>query len=517
MIVKSWKPFLRGLQVASLTAAVSLVALPAMKTADAQNILRLGGSTEIGNRGNVFKGAGTPSIFVWHAVFDAQTFVDASGTVQPRAALSWENKDKNTWIFKLRPNVKFSNGAMLSAADVKASIEWLQSEAGKGFYVARESGSRVIASVNIIDDLTFEIKTSTPEVLLPSRLSMLNLVPAKAFADMGIDEFTQKPIGTGAFTVTDWEPVIIMKARSDSWRVAKIGGIEYNTLNERASRVQALLSGQIDIAINLSFDNVNTVKNGGFRVDTVARGSVMSLAMPNMVDANSPLNDVRVRQALNYAINGQAIVDNLTGGLVRAASQPATPAATGFAPQVKPYPYDPDKARSLLAAAGHANGFDLKYAVVTGAFPGDSEIYQQVAQDLSKVGVTLELEKIQFPQWLKTYFANSWWESGYHGFSLSMNTIPYLDATRPMGYYSCGKNNPFFCDEDLAAQLEASRSIFDTEKRMKALHELAQAYHDAAPALYLIEMVDLVGLGPNVQNFQNVNNAYNYTTMTLSN
>ncbi len=98
-----------------------------------------------------------------------------------------------------------------------------------------------------------------------------------------------------------------------------------------------------------------------------------------------------------------------------------------------------------------------------------------------------------------------------------MNTIPYLDATRPMGYYSCGKNNPFFCDEDLAAQLEASRSIFDTEKRMKALHELAQAYHDAAPALYLIEMVDLVGLGPNVQNFQNVNNAYNYTTMTLSN
>ena len=221
-------------------AALLAAAVPLATTAGAESVLRA--STDVANRGNAFKGAGTPSVFVWNAIFDAMTFVNASGEVIPRASLSWESSDPTTWVFKMRPNITFSNGKPVNAAAVVGNIEFLQSEAGKGLYVGRESGSRGITSVRAIDDLTVEVKTKSPNVLIPARFSMLNLVEPAALADMGLDQFTQSPVGSGAFTVDRWTPSIVMSKRTDSWRVAKVDKIDYITLNEPASRLQALLS-----------------------------------------------------------------------------------------------------------------------------------------------------------------------------------------------------------------------------------------------------------------------------------
>lgn len=420
--------------VAVSAAALLATAVPFAAPASAESVLRIGASTEVANRGNVFKGASTPSVWVWNAVFDAMTFVNSSGEVKPRAAISWESKDSNTWVFKMRPGVKFSNGEPLNAATVVSNIEFLQTDAGKALYVARESGSKNIVSVTALDAMTVEIKTGKPEVLIPARFSMLNLVAPKAFADMGLDQFTQKPVGTGAFTLERWEPTIIMDKRSDSWRVAKIDKIDYITLNERPARVQALLSDQVDLVIGLSFDNIDTLRSAGLKVEVSPIGSTLALALPNNVTEDSPLNDRRVRQAMNYAIDLESIVTNLTKNIVKAGSQPGTPVAYGYNPDVKPYPHDPAKAKQLLIDAGYADGFKVKFAVVTGAFAADGDIYQAVAQDLLKVGIELELEKIQFSTWLPNYFANKWFaDGGYHGFSLTMNSVPYLDATRSMG------------------------------------------------------------------------------------
>lgn len=497
-------------------AALLAAAVPLATTAGAESVLRA--STDVANRGNAFKGAGTPSVFVWNAIFDAMTFVNASGEVIPRASLSWESSDPTTWVFKMRPNITFSNGKPVNAAAVVGNIEFLQSEAGKGLYVGRESGSRGITSVRAIDDLTVEVKTKSPNVLIPARFSMLNLVEPAALADMGLDQFTQSPVGSGAFTVDRWTPSIVMSKRTDSWRVAKVDKIDYITLNEPASRLQALLSDQVDIAIEMGFDDIGTIRDAGLTASFAPIGSVLALALPNNVSADSPINDRRVRQAINYAVDKESIVKNLTGGAVQAAGQPGTPVTYGYNPNVKPYPYDPAKAKQLLADAGYADGFKTKFAVVIGAFAASGDIYQQVALDLKKVGIDLELESIQFPQWLNDYyFKNAWADGGYQGFSLSMNSVPYLDATRSMGYYSCQKNNPFFCDEDVVKLLEKQATLFDPAARLKAVQELAQVYHDLAPAIYLIERATVTGVGPNVVDFAQEGQAFAYTSISLKN
>ncbi len=496
-------------------AAGALAALPANAQ---EKVFRIGASTEVANRGNVFKGASTPSIYVWHAVFDSLTFVNKDGELEPRAALSWESKDPNTWVFKLRPGMKFSNGETFSANSVVQAIDYLRNdELGKTMYVARESGANNIVEAVALDANTVQFKTAAPEVLLPSRMSMFWTVPEKYFKDAGIETFTQKPVGTGAFTVESWEPTTVMKARSDAWRTPKIDRIDYITLNERAARVQALLSDQVDIAISLSFDDIDAVKNGGKEVHVVPIGSTMALALPNQVHADSPLNDKRVRQAFNYATNRQLIAEEIGRGMVKAASQPGTPVAYGYNANLDPYPYDPAKAKQLLTEAGYGDGFKVKFGVVTGAFPGDSEAYQLIAQDLSKVGVELELEKITFSKWLPNYFQNKWWEDGqYHGFSLTMNSVPYLDATRSMSYYSCQKNNPFFCDEDVVKLLEEQAAEFNPDERLKKLHHLAEVYQDVAPALYIFERISITGIGPRVVGFENENEAFNVTSLDLN-
>ena len=165
---KSGKVLRRGAMAVGAVALLATAA-PLVAPANAESVLRVGASTDVANRGNAFKGAGTPSVFVWNALFDAMTFVNSSGEVTPRASLSWESTDPTTWIFKMRPHVTFSNGKPVNAAAVVGNIEFLQSEAGKGLYVGRESGSRGITSVSAIDDLTVEVKTSTPNVLIPAR------------------------------------------------------------------------------------------------------------------------------------------------------------------------------------------------------------------------------------------------------------------------------------------------------------------------------------------------------------
>ena len=413
--------------------------------------------------------------------------------------------------------MKYTNGAMFDAHDVVAAIDYLNNdEKGKTFYVARESGALNIEKATAIDDYTVEFKTKVPEVLLPAKMSMLWVVPRQYFADVGWEKFTQEPVGTGAFTVETWEPNVIMHARKDSWRVPKIDRVDYIVLNERAARVQALLSDQVDLAIALSFDDIAPVRSAGKTVDVVPIGATLALALANTVREDSPFKDKRVRQALNYAVDTQAIADGIGQGIVVPAGQPGTPVAYGYNPNVKAYPHDPAKAKQLLSEAGFPNGFKTKFAVVTGAFPGDSETYQQVAQDLGKVGIELELEKITFSKWLPMYFQNTWWKEGqYDGFSLTMNSVPYLDATRSMSYYSCQKKPAFFCDESVIPLLEEQAAEFNVPERLKKVQRLAEVYHDLAPAIYLFERVSITGVNTNVVGFQNENEAFNLTDLDL--
>jgi peptide/nickel transport system substrate-binding protein len=238
------------------------------------------------------------------------------------------------------------------------------------------------------------------------------------------------------------------------------------------------------------------------------------------VRKNSPFNDVRVRQAANYAIDRDSISKNLLRGISKPVGQCATRNTFGYNPDVKPYPHDPDKARALLAEAGYGEGFDTEAMVLPGAFPADGEIYQIAAQQLTSVGIRVKLTNITFAQWLDNWYGRAEGPEGTMGFSdifqnscHNFNAIPF-DAYPNL---SCRKDLPSHCNADEFALLEQAEQEYDVEKRRKLIQQLMVLNHENAPNLFFVELVDLTGLNKRVSNFSNTIQRFSFDTITLSN
>jgi len=432
-------------------------------------------------------------------LFDALTFMDTNGATLPSLALSWTNDGANTWTFKLRRDVKFVNGEPFNAASVVAMIEWLQQPASARFFYAAEVKN--IATVRAQGDDTVIFVTRVPDVILPKRLSLLQLVPPALWAQMGPEAFSQKPRGTGAYVIETWgrdKGTFALEAQPGAWRPAlHVNRIEYRVLPDQAARVQALKTGQVDIAYNIGFEDFDDLKADGIDVHVNAVATTTSLALPNM-QKNSPLADVRVRQAMNYAVDRAAIAATIMRDTVKPTSHGIEPGVFGYNPAIASYPYDPAKARALLAQAGFAKGLKLKANVLTQGTPDIAAVFQQVAQDLAGVGITLGLNSVQGTDWVQMWSSGDW--RGADLISSSWNGATFMDAGRAVESYTCAKTNPFFCAPEVEKIFAESNVEFDVKKREAQLQQALAMLHDLAPALYLFPQTEIIATSPKVKN-----------------
>ena len=469
------------------------------------------------SQGNPYReGPGTPGIHTYTAIFDALTFVDLKGNVKPRLALSWKNTSPTTWQFNLRKGVKFSNGEPFNADSVVATIDFLSSADGRTTNIG---GTELpgVASAKKISDLVVEITTRetatqpSADAILPAKLSALYIVEPKAWREAGAKVISQKAIGTGPFKVDSLTTTRIeLSAVKTSWRKPKSDKLVIIPLADSASRLQALQSGQVNLVASLSPEQINAVKEAGGQVRLPQAPQVMSLAFS--VIKGGPVADVRVRQALNYAVNKVSISNRLLNGRGAAATQGATPLAQGYNKNVTGYPFNPGKAKQLLAAAGYANGLTLSADITVGSFPADNLIYQSVKSDLAKVGVTLNYRTVTFGQWLPAYETYSW-TSDMLG--LSWNTAPRGDAARPYENFVCKPKGAFYCDAAQSALLKSAGVEFDSKKRLAILKDLAVKVTASAPALYLVQQIDLYGIGKGTTGFSATNRAIAYENITV--
>jgi len=449
------------------------------------------------------------------ALFDALTSLSRDAKLQPSLAVSWEVEAANKWVFKLREGVTFHNGEPFDAEAVVATFDYLTSPDAARFFVTRYAST--IEAARALDSLTVEITTREPDPILPNRLANVAIVAPQAWQELGVDGFTQEPVGTGPFTLQDWggaSRIVEFEAFDQAWRKShSVKSVRLISLPDSTTRLQALLSDQVDIAVNLDPDNITDIESAGLNVIVLPAPHVVTMALRNVGEVSEALLDKRVRQALNYAVNKQAMADQVLYGLVRVPSQAATPEVFGFNPRLEPYAYDPARARTLLEQAGYEKGLSLTFGVYSGQTPADTLLFQLMRQDLAAVGVDVELRTLPFPDLLRRIDSGEW--NDIDAYSATLSSAWFGDVSQAIERLSCNYPTPFFCDSAVTELIEESSREMNRERRETLLQNVLAEFHDLAPALLLVDYSAITGTSGRVENYRARSNGVQFEEIIL--
>ncbi len=436
-----------------------------------------------------------PALYTLAAVYDALTWVDTKGNALPQAAESWRALNETTWQFKLKPGQVFSDGTPLNAQAVAFAVDLLRSPAGASYTVSVEVPS--LKSARVIDDLTVEITTRVPNPFLPQELSLMRLMSPANWAKVGDAGINKSPIGSGPFIVETWTPgVMNLRPNPTALRKPIIKGLELRAVPDTPARVQALLSGKIDIAVVLGPDEIAQIEVAGHTMVFQPEASIILLAF--VTTKESPLKDIRVRRALNHAVNKDEIVATILAGKSAVATQTAPANAFGFDPTLPAYVYDVALAKKLLAEAGHANGFEMVAEIYAGNSSFAPLVYQKVASDLALVGVKLDVRMVPIPKYAKGLHQGVWDGTGI---GIDYNSVPSLDPLRGFMRHSCLWKAPWYCDETIMPLLKQALGTFDLDKRRELTKQVLRHQREQAPGILLHEYVRFDGVAKRVKNF----------------
>lgn len=450
------------------------------------------------SKGIPFAAATQPGIGIWSLIYDTLTRIDNDGHVVPELAVGWENVSPTRWIFRLRPDVRFQNGEVFDSTAVVASVGFLKSEEGSTYYTASEVQN--ITSVEAIDSLKVAIETEHPDPILHRRANMLWILPPQALLDDGVDRFSREPVGSGPFRLMDWgdtSGAAQFEAFPESWRAsAEVDKLTIFLMQDLITRLQALRSGQVDVAEQLSFEEAEQLSGEPFQIYQRVAPGVSGIAFRVIGNESSPVADKRVRQAMNMAVNRDAIVNQLFQGRVVSSGQGAAYMVNGHNPDIKPWPYDPDRARQLLEDADF--DFDRTLKIHISPIGGnDALLFEIVAQNLQAIGIKVELRLVPYASWLTSFLTNEW--DDVDAFSLAWDNSAYFDAIRAETYTGCYKAQPFFCAPETKPLFDAISIEMDGEKRRGMLQDLMALLHDIAPAIWLVTGSEYAAAGPNVR------------------
>lgn len=336
------------------------------------------------------------SNIMYYHLYDPLVKRGADLSFGPGLAESWENVDETTWRFKLREGVTFHNGNAFTAADVVYTVNKAR-ESIRPDLVAN------IAQISAVDDLTVEIKTPKPYAVLPNDLAELLILDEEYTSATGDEQMDLKPMGTGPYMLGEWikEEKLTLKAFDAYWAGAPvIKNVTFRPISNPATRTAALLTGEVDVIQDLAVRDVDRVKREeGFSV--VTRPSLLNVVLAMdmrenspTIDGPNPMTDQRVRQAIAHAVDVEAINKIVMNGLATPSDQYVPASHIGYVDGMnfrEMYPLDIEKAKALMAEAGHADGFTMTLDATNNRYVNDAQIAQALASMLAKIGVTLEL------------------------------------------------------------------------------------------------------------------------------
>jgi peptide/nickel transport system substrate-binding protein len=412
-------------------------------------------------------------------VYEGLTSVDRDLNVGPGLAESWTvSPDGKTYTFKLRSGVKFHDGSAMDASDVAASIRRVQSKE-----IASPLASRVasVETATASDPQTLELKLKEPAAPLLSSLATIMIVPSEV--ETSKDALQRTPNGTGPFKFQEWQPngFILLSRHDGYWQqgLPKLSGVKFNIVPESATRQVGLVNGQYALLPNIDAATALQLKGKpNVKLDETLE---LAYTLVGMNVSKPPFDNPKVREALNFAVNRQEIVDAAQFG-AGVPGGPLSPALKTWAVDVKEFPcykHDPAKAQALLKEAGVATPVTVTMSVLPRQDIKD--IAQVVQEQLSKAGFKVELKNQELGQ-----FIQDWRNSNFDLFASTNAGNPDPDEYFYRTFRTGGSTNVFkFSDPEVDRLLDTGRSSLDPAARKKAYDEVQKKLACTGPVAHL--------------------------------
>lgn len=417
--------------------------------------------------------------------------------VVPQLATSWEEVSPTEWVFHLRHDVTWQDGSPFTAADVAFTINRIVKPGQIGGETSpRKSLLGSVTGADVIDNYTVRISLSAPWPPLISFLPFQEIVCKHYVEEHGDAYLAQHPMGTGPFKFVEWDKgsQIVME-RYDGYygSPAKFKQLIFKVMPETASRIAALRAGEVDIITNVPADLTSEIQADSSVHLATCRGTRSFFLELNVT--KPPFNNVRVRQAMNYALNVDLLIKTVLGGFAQRIPTLLSPDAFGYNSQLKPYPYDPAKAKELLKEAGYPNGF--KVTLDCEGYAQDvSEAY---AQMLRSVGIDAAVQvwdwgvlKPQLVAHNRQIYVGDWGNASLDPAGI---LIPKL-GTGARGNYS-GYSNPA-----IDTLFELTNTTADTQARALAFQAVQDIIYTDAPMVFGYVPEEIYGVSNRVQNWK---------------
>jgi len=437
-----------------------------------------------------------------------------SGTLQVEPALAEEwtiSDDGLTYTFELRDGVTFHDGTALTADAVKFNFDRMLDDD----HPYHDTGPfplsfffSAIDTVEAVDEDTVKFTLKNPYAPFLSNLAYPTglIVSPDAVKEHGKD-FGRNPSGTGPFRFAEWEAnaKVVVTRNDDYWGSApSLEAVVFRPITDANTRVAEMLSGGIDMMVEIPPDSVAQFDGNGFNLYEQAGPHVWFLILNAK---EGPFQDRRVRQAVNYAIDKKALVDNVLQGTAEIAAGPTPPAfAWAYNESLQPYPHNVDKAKELIAEAG-AEGAELTFYVTEGGSGMLDPVPMAAAiqADLAKVGFKVKIETYEWNTFLgkvnpglegKADMAEMAWMTN------DPDTLPYLALRTDAFPDKGGFNSGYYSNPKVDELLNAARSSTDQAERARLYKEMQEIVHEDAPWVFVANWKQNAATSGSVDGFE---------------
>ncbi len=428
-------------------------------------------------------------------VYEGLLKSDPKGELVPALAESWTVDDGGKlYTFKLRQNVVFHNGRTMTAEDVKFTFDRIRDKATGH---PRQSEYQDLTEIKIVDPSTVQMRLAKPQAPFLSTLAAVSsaIVPPEAVATLD-----SKPIGTGPFKLVDWQrgQAVKLEKNQDYWQkgLPYLDTVTFRIMADPNTALMNLKAGQVDIIPRVANESADEIKRGP---DTKLIESPMNLVQLLVLNnARAPLDNPKVRQALNYAINKDEIIQGAAWGYGKKLGSNMSPVMEAYYTDLtNRYPYDPAKAKQLLVEAGYPNGFELALTL-----PAIYELHvkagEVIADQLAKVGIKAKIQKVEWAIWLEDVYKGRKYDMTVTGLTGKLDPHSVLGR-----YESKFASNFFNFRNDEYDQLIASGITTTDVNQRKQIYKRAQEIlADQAAAVYIMDPTQLVALRRNVHGWQ---------------